>query len=374
MNGTIGLLALALFMGVTRGGWPSNVQELRRVEARSILELPRDSDADSVFLQGPVGATRFDDGTIAVADGLAPAIRFFNKEGEFIASVGRAGEGPNEFSTPGWLGRCGENTGTVWDFSLMRFTTFDASGRILEQGRVQDRFRIPRPPALLSCSRNGRLAVLLRLGGERIRGRDISLLTSPLYLVRPGEEPLLLDGAAPVIEWIEAERTYRPVSMTTHLAASDSLIYVSRSDSSWVRAYDWDGRLASTWALNLPRRRPTAEHVRRSAEALTRFVSIRPARDQIIEEYMDMPRREYLPSHNGLFLDSADRLWVVLSFPGDPTTTLRAHALDGEALGEVSLPGTLDVLEIGADYVLGLVEDPDTLEPKVALYGFDLGG
>ena len=72
MNPTVGLLAVALFIGATRGGWPPYRQESRQVEARLILELPRDSDADSVFLQGPVGATRFDGGTIAVADGSLP--------------------------------------------------------------------------------------------------------------------------------------------------------------------------------------------------------------------------------------------------------------------------------------------------------------
>jgi hypothetical protein len=111
--------------------------------------------------------------------------------------------------------------------------------------------------------------------------------------------------------------------------------------------------------------------VRRNAEELTAFLTDRAGRNRIVERYMEMERPDYLPYHNGLHLDPAGRLWVVLSFPGDSTTTLRAYSALGAPVGEVRIAADLRVLEVGEDYVLGSFVDAGTLEPKVALYGFD---
>jgi hypothetical protein len=342
------------------------------VRARLLAQLPTDSDTASVYFEHPVGATRFPDGTIAVADGLAPAIRFFDAQGAFLRSVGREGEGPGEFATLNWMGRCGTGTVTVWDFSLLRFTTVTATGEIRGQGRLEDIWEIPRPPAILSCSRAGHTALLLRLSGERIRGRDISVLTAPLYLVSSRGVATLIDEAAPVIEWINDERIYRPVSMTTQFAVSDSRLYVSRSDSAQIRIYDLNGHLEEVLTLDLVRRAPTDGHVRRNAEERTAFISDRAGRSRFVDRYMTLPRPAYLPYHNGIHLDAAGHLWVLLSFPGDPTTSLRAFTLRGDVIGDVLVPTDLRILELGDDYILGTIEDAATLEPRVVLYGFEL--
>lgn len=344
----------------------------QQVDAHLLVRVPAQADVDTVVLENPVGATRFADGTIAVADGMAPAVLLFDADGTFKGSVGRAGQGPGEFATPGWMGRCSEDHALVWDFSLLRFTTVDAAGRILTQAPLNDLFDVPLPPAILACSRAGHLAVLPRLSGKRIEGREISTMTSPLYVVRSGGRAVLLLEDAPVIEWINGERTYRPVSMTTHFAISDSLVYVARSDSMVVRTYDLEGGAGNAFSLDLRERKPTDTHVRRDAERHTAFYSDRATRSRIIEQFMQLPRPEHLPYHSGIHLDPAGRLWVVTSFPGDPSTTLRAFNLGGEPIGEVRIPTEIKVLEVGGDYILGSVEDPRTLEPGIVLLGFDL--
>jgi hypothetical protein len=366
-----GLLVGAVAVG--SGTW--NVLEARQtdtwVEARLITEVPRPPAADTAFLQYPAGATRFADGTIAVADGMAPTIRFFDAAGNLKRTAGRSGEGPNEFVNLNWMGQCGDGTATVYDFSLMRFTSVDAAGRFVGQFPLRDRFDVPRPPAILSCSRNGYLVVLLRIGNERIPGREIDILTAPLYLLPPGGNATRILEATPVIQWINEEATYRAVSFTTEFAVSDSLVFVARTDSTVVRVYNFDGGLASTLTLDLPRRAATDLHVRRNAEELTAFLTDRAGRNGIVDRYMEMEHPDYLPYHNGLHLDPAGRLWVVLSFPGDPTTTLRAYTNRGAPVGEVRIAADLRVFEVGEDYVLGSLIDAETLEPKVALYGFE---
>jgi hypothetical protein len=151
----------------------------RGLDATLVLEVPVEGDT-TVFLQRPVGATRFDNGVLAVADGMAPSVHFFDGDGRFMKSAGRAGEGPGEYSTPGWLGRCAADAATVWDFSLLRLTTVDETGAIRDQDDLRNVVDLPRPPSRMACSRTGGLMALLRLSGERVEGDDeVGVLTAP---------------------------------------------------------------------------------------------------------------------------------------------------------------------------------------------------
>jgi hypothetical protein len=323
-----------------------------------------------VFLQNPVGAVRFDDGTVGVADGMAQTVLIFDGQGAFVRSTGRPGEGPNEFSTPNWMGRCGPTTATVWDFNLMRFTEVHPAEGIVSQRRLQDVVGLPRPPARLACSRGGRMLVLLRLGGERIEGREVSVMTAPLYLVEPTGDTLLVDAQAPVIEWLNEDRTYRPVSPTTHFAVTDSLLFLAHSDSATVHVHDLANRTTETWLIQGGRRKPTDGHVRRDAETLTQFVSDRARRSEIIQRYLGMERPEYLPRFSALRVDPGGRLWMVVSVPGDERTLLHRYGRDGRLRQVVTVPAGMEVYEIGDDYVLGSRIDPETMEPRVLIYGF----
>jgi hypothetical protein len=340
--------------------------------AELALELPLASDS-LVFLQNPVGATRFGDSIIAVADGMAQTIHLFDSGGAYSGSVGRSGEGPNEFSTPGWLGRCGIDSATVWDFSLMRFTLLNGSGRIVDQRRLSDVMTVPRPPARLACSSNGHVMVLLRLGGERIPGRETSVLTAPLHLVSPGGDTKLILADAPVIGWLNEDRVYQPVSPTTHFAVSDSLIFLAASDSSRVRVHDLEGAFLRGWSLDVHTRPPTDEHVRRDAEKQAAFVPGAAARAEIVQRTMELPRPEHLPLHGGLRLDPSGRLWVITSIPGDPETVLQCYDANGTYIGTVEVPAAIEVFEVGESHIIGSRIDTRTMEPKVLLYEFNSG-
>jgi hypothetical protein len=332
-------------------------------------ELPRAEDS-LVFLQNPVGATRFDDGTIVVADGMAQTVWTFDADGAFLRALGRPGEGPNEFSTPSWLGRCGPESALVWDFNLMRFTEVHPSRGIVDQRRLQDRTDLPRPPARLACSRHGYILAHLRLTGERIEGRVTSILTAPLYLVGPSGDARLIDERAPIIHWVNEDRTYLPVSPTTHFAVADSLVFLARSDSATVHLLDLDGAASGVWALDVSRRPPRDAHIRADAETLTEFVSDPVGRAEIIERYLRGERPDHLPGFSGLRVDPGGRLWIVASVPGDAQTVLHCYGTRGRFQGAVTVPAELEVYEVGTDYVLGSRIDPRTLEPKILLYGF----
>jgi hypothetical protein len=68
-------------------------------------------EGEAPYLFGEArGAVRLDDGSIAVVDNQARELRWFDPTGKFVRSVGRPGEGPEEFRTSAWsLERCGPN-------------------------------------------------------------------------------------------------------------------------------------------------------------------------------------------------------------------------------------------------------------------------
>jgi len=344
-------------------------QATRAQVAELVAEMPRAGDS-LVFLQSPVGAVRFDDGTVGVTDGMSQTVLLFDSRGAFVRSVGRGGEGPNEFSTPNWMGRCGSVTATVWDFNLLRFSEVHPSQGIVGQRHLRDAADVPRPPARLACSRGGRVVVLLRLTGERIEGREVSVLTAPLYMVEPTGATRLIDAQVPVIEWLNEERNYRPVSPTTHFALTDSLLFLAHSGSDSVQVHDLANRTTRAWSISGDRRRPTVQHVRRDAETLTQFVSNPRARSEIIERYVEMEWPEFLPMFSALRVDPAGGLWIVVSVPGDESTVLHSYGTDGRLGQVVTVPAGIEVYEVGDDYVLGGRIDPETMEPKVLLYRF----
>jgi hypothetical protein len=363
-------VALLLALGFPVASWAQ--EAVSRTGARLVLEIPSEDEA-TVYLQRPVGATRFENGVVAVADGMGQTVHYFGPDGRFQRSVGRAGEGPGEFSTPGWIARCDVNIATVWDFSLMRLTRLDETGSILDQVQLRNVVDLPRPPARMACNRAGRMFALLRLMGERIDGDEVSVLTAPLYGFSPPEEARLIDPRTPVIQWLNAERVYQPVSPTTYFAASETLLFTAHSDSTRVVVRDLEGNVLNEWPIDLVRRPPTDEHVRRDAETQTAFISGAAARAQVTERIMGLPRPSFLPLFSGLHVDEESRVWLVLSFPGDSTTVIRAYDADGRRLGELEIPAGIEVYEIGGGHVIGGRENPNTLEPTVMVFSFDLG-
>jgi hypothetical protein len=88
-----------------------------------------DGPADYQFTQ-IVGATRFGDGAIAVADAGTNSIRFFSADGRLTTTVGRAGSGPGEYRAMQSMRRTGPDTLDILDRRLERLTVLDRSGAV----------------------------------------------------------------------------------------------------------------------------------------------------------------------------------------------------------------------------------------------------
>jgi hypothetical protein len=202
---------------------------------------------------------------------------------------------------------------------------------------------------------------------------DFSTLTAPLFVLSPHGEPTRVLDSAPVIQWAREAGQFRPLSPTTFFAFSDSLLYVGQSDTTVVHVFDLAGTLRATISLPLSRRVPNERHAARAAAAQVKWIGNVDVRRRIEARLRAVPRPAHLPYYSALFVDAIDRLWLVLSFPGDTVAVLRAHTPDGNIVRNVVVPGELEVFQVGQDYVIGSQEDPMTGAPHILVYSFTVG-
>lgn len=78
----------------------------------------------------------------------------------------------------------------------------------------------------------------------------------------------------------------------------------------------------------------------------------------IRDTYTDMPIPEVFPAFAGLATDPLGYLWVErFRVPGDEVPVHDIFDPQGGLVGVVTLPQGVEILEIGEDYLLGLVRD-----------------
>jgi hypothetical protein len=74
---------------------------------------------------------------------------------------------------------------------------------------------------------------------------------------------------------------------------------------------------------------------------------------RIREQGLPLPER--VPAYTAMRMDDDGYLWVKrFSLPSDTTSTWGVFAPDGSYAGHVTLPATLQVLDIGSTYILGV--------------------
>lgn len=90
------------------------------------------------------------------------------------------------------------------------------------------------------------------------------------------------------------------------------------------------------------------------------------ARTMLLRDYAEMPTPDVLPPYRSIEVDALSNLWVQGYNVGpDAPNEWSVFDSTGVWLGAVELPPGLQVYEIGADYVLGKVEDELDVEHVV---------
>lgn len=335
------------------------------VDRAPILDVPGLSATGTVTFGSAAGGMRLGNGGLLIADRAENGVRVIDATGKLVRTVGRAGEGPGEFQTMMWAGRCGADSLLIWDYRRRQATMIGPTGAIGRQ------FSVPKGdtaqlPIQFSCSPRGTIAY--RSAPRQIRGApnpsnpNIVGASAAVYRITPdgavterlgdipaGEVALVVSpsggrGNAP-----------RPLGRTAAVAALDDAVAISSADSALVTIVLGGGQ-ATRYALPIPLRAPTRAEFDEAVQATASMV--RPEmRQAMIQQLAAIPIPERLPAISALFVDSEGLVWIQTTPPGGKTLDFLVIQSNGNVVARAQIPLGLAVFEIGRDYVLGSYTD-----------------
>ncbi len=350
-----------------------------RIVTPPFLDIGAVEGSDAEQLYRVVGAGRLPGGRIAVANAGTHEFRFYGPDGELLRSVGGEGEGPGEFRSMSSLHGYRGDSLVVDDWRLRRAQVFGPEGGFgrsvpLDQGE--------------------------EYGNLRIRGilDDSTLLVRTSVMVRPDEMEtgvvqndlphLRLDPQGSLLgeigELPEAprflevgERTVSlmdlPFGVTPDLAVNETGFFFGTGERYEVELFDFAGRLQRLIKLDVHVQAVTPDDLERYRTRRLGAVSEsrRPGIERMLER---VPFPDSMPAYDALEVDEAGNLWVRDYVPEwEAETRWIVFDPDGAVLGTLRAPRSLEVHQIGDDFVLGTLTDELDVE-HLRLYRLEKGG
>jgi hypothetical protein len=318
------------------------------------------------------GAFRLADGRIAVAERGERRITVFEPDGSRGPSFGGEGEGPGEFRQLNNVFRWPGDSILVFDIQLRRLTLFDHEGRVGRTFQLEVTEEAPFG-AVQGVHGDG---TILATGftqsppGGPEDGRR--RYPSPVHVFAP-------DGTLgpPIPFATDAESYYRTIeggfslfptlfARRTRAYAGPDFILRAANDAYEIRLHTLEGELR-----RIVRRtgvdRPITPQLRREAVERT-LAGDRSNRDpaelRLILESMPVP--ETLPAFDRIVVDRHGRIWVEDYEPAPvERSTWRVFDAEGAMAAHAELPRRFQPMEIGDDYLLGVLTDELDVERVV---------
>jgi hypothetical protein len=362
------LLALSFSDAAAQATWV--------IERTPILDASGVASNSTVTFGNAAGGTRLSDGRLLIADRSENSIRIIDATGKLLQSVGRTGDGPGEFRSMVWAGRCGADSLLVWDYARRQATMIGSNGAIARQFAVPAVGDSALPAFQFSCSPRG--AIAYRSAPRPSRGAmnpqnpNVIGVVAAVYRIRSDGSVAQRLGEIPAGEVVPMVSPSggrgaapRPLGRTSAVASLDDAVVISSADSASLAIVRGDGR-ASHHALPIVLRSPTREEFEEAIRA-TAAMAPAPAQQAMAEQLKTVPMPERLPAISGLSVDSEGLVWVQTTPPGAKTLDFLVMQSDGKVVARAQVPRGITVFEIGRDYVLGGYTD-DGDEPHVVMY------
>lgn len=312
------------------------------------------------------------DGSIVVASAGTHVVHLFNSKGEFVRRLGAHGQGPGEFwGRIAWVRGVGHDTIFAYDAGLRRVSAFMRDGaligtytielpRTLFGGQVQPRFdegaflvvrrkkaseRVQRAMAsgvLEQREGSSQESIEFVLGQESRWDTVAVLQTRGLFTVR-------YDSDGPPASFTAEVPFESPVLWAT----GDRSFVVGFGDSVGVEIFNQDGRTTGSIRPEGPVRAVTAAdrraYRRRLLEEGKGGEPFRPVRSLFLEK---TPWGEHVPFYSEAVVDRVDRIWLERYPEDEGARVFDVFNSAGQGVFSVELPGGVQVLEAGRDYVL----------------------
>lgn len=333
-----------------------------------------ESGADEVQFVWIRAARRLPDGRVVALDPRLQTLFVFSPEGDLLAQAGREGDGPGEFKRPGGAVSLGGDTILVYDASHMRFSLFDTDGNFLDDHRLEKPEGGEEVPRLTLYGLVDAVGDTLTLRGEGFSFRSNSsgdyVWENPT-LRYTSDGTLVGEVAEPTRMWFydtsDGPRT-RLFGGAQDVMAVNGLVYIGDRERYEVRIYDPPRGLVRVDRLERPRRRVTDETVQRYRDRLAENIEDPDRLKQRLEFVDKSPVADSLPWIQNVTADALGNVWVTeYAVPGQESPAVGVFSAEGEWLGTVQLPPNFHPLDIGQDYVLGVLRDELDVQHLVSL-------
>lgn len=312
------------------------------------------------------GALLLADGGILVGDDGADELRLFSSAGDFVRRVAGRGEGPGELESVRLLYRSRADSIYLFDWSGRRYSVFDPALAFARSARVETRV-----PGI----------TLPHVKAFTASGTPVLMGARPPWVEEPLEhygqpQHLLLQDSTGRFDREIARVTGKGYYETLYASREERILVLSTGDFD-VRELDLEGRL---------RRR-----IRRSYDAppippgfFEQLVTpFGPAEsDAVVTLHAEDGRAirttpttrdpaDYpatLPAADRLLVDRQDHLWLRHGqWPDTLPQTWSVFDPTGQWLGEIAVPGGLELLDVDGDRVLARSRDELGVESVVVL-------
>lgn len=340
------------------------------VSGTPTLVIGGGSEEEGVQFADVVGAALLDDGSIAVADAGSHALRLFAASGDSMVRIGREGDGPGEFRQIGAVWRLAGDSLAVWDFRASRLAVFSRDG-------VLRRVVAPQPAPsgsfhpMWGLFADGSFVLGpgmdmagLLMGGTGAKRDTVPLLRysadgrlSDTLGVFPGDEKHVLVSSSGF-----NVRTL-PYGRRLRVALGGERLYLATGDQSEIVALTPAGKRVMQVRERRPVARVTAAD--RDAHHQEQLRDLAPEQAKAERMRLDkLPFPTSMAPYAQLLLDRGGFLWVrrtASEAPGKSQEWL-VLAPDGRAIASVRTPAGLEVLDIGADALVGVGRDEMDVE------------
>lgn len=314
-------------------------------------------------------ATRLGSGNIVIADGQARQLLEFSPSGNLVRIIGTEGEGPGEFRALGTLSRLPGDTVVVYDPRLRRLSYFPPDGGLVRYVTLQLGGIFSRVPMDVWALGGTRLLVLeggsMHQAAERPTDRPT--VFGPPAVLRVVDP---VDGSSQVVfeggwasETIQSGSTFwqPPFGRTTRVAvATSGHVALTTAASHTVLHIDPD-----SWNITSISAFPAADHRLTAAEVSNLYAQTAKLEAEANARFRTPAflfepelQPELRPAFSGLVTASNHFVLARVFAPGrQRSPEWWVVGPDGSFWGRVLVPGSGDILEIGDDYLIGLVRD-----------------
>jgi hypothetical protein len=316
------------------------------------------------------GAARLSDGRIVIADGSPPHLRWFSPAGLLLQTAGRRGSGPGEFPdghfTNVW--RMGDSV-AVWEHSRRRMQVFDDSARYARSVLMEARLRST--PVIVGRLSDGGFITYPNIAFTPSALGQVARTEMAFFHVSADGRTVLHElGTRPGPAFVRLSNTMPwtfPYAAQPAFAASDGRWYYGLPTGYEIEVRRPDGELELLIRRRHIERTLHADEVTAFRDAVVSTETPERARS-VVSTFAEIPWPDVVPAFGAMVPDAEGNIWVMDYSPAFTWPAFR-HAVadsitwsvfdsDGIWITDVRIPGTLDVLEIGSDYLLALTKGP----------------